>query len=199
MTVTARRVPASRSQRPLASRRAGKDWQARTADEYVETASSGPSGSAGQVTTALHHGLFVAQWDGSKGRLTATKSSWAGLDTEVGWVDELETVKREAVHRMPKVVMHDVSVTAIGRSNVTVQPGHGVPSADVGITALNAQLVRLVTDMARYPDPSPQTQAELARRYGQLREAMNRLRTQFTEAEGGFETAQAMLADWMRD
>lgn len=170
-------------------RRAGKHWSVAVRDSYDFT--DPPN------TTSLHRGLVVARWTGTRGTVTCTAETWDEAAVNDLWADEISDMQREAVEAMPKAVMRDVSVSAATRGHAVVQPGRGAPTADVGITALAREVQRLVVDMARYDSPSPAVQAEFARRYGRYRDAMAKLRQEFTAAEGAFEVAQAMLVDFM--
>lgn len=147
----------------------------------------------------LHHGMVVAMWTGARGRICCSTETWTEATSNDLWAAEITDMQQEAKRTMPKAVVRDVSVSAAMHGQTVVQPGHIVPTAQVGITALKAEIVRLVQDMAAYDHPTVQVQAEFGRRYGRYRDAMARLRLEFLEAEGAFEAAQAMLVEFMED
>lgn len=105
---------------------------------------------------------------------------------------------REEAKRTMKAVMRDVSHLASTRPYGTVQPGR-TPKMPSGIKALRDDVVALVKDMSAAPHPSPEQAADFAARYGRQRDAMKQLREAFAEAEGAFETAQALLLAQMED
>lgn len=151
-------------------------------------------------------GEFACEWHlfaGStntvlgKGVLTCNDRTMKLIESTDEGTDEFLDAREEAKRTM-KSVMRDVSHLASTRPYGVTPPGR-TPKMPSGIKALRDDVVRLVQDMSKNKLATPEQTAEFAARYGRQRDAMKELRDAFAEAEGAFETAQALLIQQMED
>lgn len=112
--------------------------------------------------------------------------TWSWLKNDNDALGAFVHEKAEAV-RLMKVVMMDVS-----RYAPAVDPNR-VPPVPMGITLLCRDLTKLVADMSGLDPSNAADVKKMAARYGKMRDTMATLRAAFTEAEGNFEVAQALL------
>lgn len=142
-------------------------------------------------------GHFTCEWLGQGGRLTSNDRTMALIEQTDEGTDEFMDAREEAKRTM-RTVMRDVSHLASTRPYGVTQPGRA-PKMPTGIKALRDDVVRLVQDMTSAPAPTPEQAADFAARYGRQRDAMKELRAAFAEAEGAFETVQALMLAQMED
>lgn len=122
------------------------------------------------------------------GIVTVHPDTWKWAKREPAVMGEFVHEKAEAV-RLMQVRCLDVSRHA----PAVVKPRKPVLQPPSGIKALCLDLQRLVADLSVVDPSDAQQVADLAQRYGRARDAIRELRAAFTEAEGSFETAQALL------
>jgi hypothetical protein len=116
-------------------------------------------------------------------------ATWRWAATHPAVLGEFVHEQAEAVRtmqvRMLDVTRHRPPPPAPRRKPVLTEPS--------GIKALCTDLQQLVADLAGTDPADGAAMAEVAQRYGRARDSMRELRSAFSEAEGSFETAQALL------
>lgn len=121
-------------------------------------------------------------------RVHANTWSWSKNDNAV--MGHFVHEKAEAVRQM-KVTMFDVSAYA------PAVDGSRQPAPPLGITLLCRDLEKLVQRLAALDTTDPKAVQSAAAEYGKHRDTMARLRAAFDDAEGRFDTAQALLLQKM--
>jgi hypothetical protein len=127
--------------------------------------------------------------------VTVAPATWSWAKDHPTVMQEFVQEKAEAVRTM-QVRMLDVSRYAPARVAAPRKPVLQQPS---GIKALAADLSKLVADLSVLDAKDDAAVQDAAARYGRARDAMAGLRLAFAEAEGSFETAQALLIAKMTD
>lgn len=134
-----------------------------------------------------------AQIDPQASTISMAPMTWSRIKNSNAALQALVHEKAEAVRTM-QTRMVDLSMYAAP----TVPTNRPKPVvAPTGIKALCADIQHLVADMAAPDVTDPAAITDMARRYGKLRDAMADLRAAFSEAEGQFDVAQALLLQKM--
>lgn len=133
----------------------------------------------------------IFEIDPAAGTVTCTPKTWASVKDSQEALGMFTHEKAEAVRTM-RTVMYDVSAYA-----TAADPKRTVAPPPMGITLLCRDLQRLVGDMSAADVNDPAALADMAKRYGRMRDTMATLRVAFTEAEGSFETVQMLLVQKM--
>lgn len=146
-----------------------------------------------EVVTDAHFGTAFHQVevDPHNKALTMQPTTYNWIKNDAAAVQSLADTKAEAVRQM-KVTMWEGS-----RLAPKADPARKPPVAAPGIKLLCHELGLLVQDLARLDSSNPTAVSDAAGRYGRLRDQMADLRLAFTEAEGSFELAQALLIEKM--
>lgn len=122
--------------------------------------------------------------------VTVNPKTWSWVKNDNAALGMFTHEKAEAV-RLMKVTMYDVS-----RYAPAADPNRQ-PPVPMGITLLCRDLATLVGDMTKLDPADSDEVRKMAVRYGRMRDTMATLRGAFTEAEGSFEVAQALLLQKM--